>query len=135
MQIDMSASMVSMGSDTLRQINSQRSAGAKPSIEEQKIQDERPIYIQPVENMPLFVDDPIVAHMSKARQHKHLIEEIFRSQMKLISDTIAKEFTFILDFFDFKISNKTQQTFMFNKIFRQIITKYYFDKLKENCDW
>lgn len=85
--------------------------------------------------MPLFVDDPIVAHMSKTRQQKHLIEEIFRSQMKLISDTIAKEFTFILDFFDFKISNKTQQTFMFNKIFRQIITKYYFDKLKENCDW
>ena len=24
---------------------------------------------------------------------------------------------------------------MFNKIFRQIISKYYCDKLKENCEW
>ena len=55
--------------------------------------------------------------------------------MKLISDTIAKEFLFILEFFDFKVSNKTQQTYMFNKIFRQIISKYFVDKLKQNCDW
>ena len=36
-----------------------------------------------------------------------MIEEIFRSQMKIISDTVAKEFLFILEFFDFKISNTT----------------------------
>ena len=54
--------------------------------------------------------------------------------MKLISDTVAKEFFFILEFFDFKLANKTQQTFMFNKIFKQIISRYFVDKLKENCD-
>ena len=85
--------------------------------------------------MQMFQKDPIVAHFSKNKEQKYLIEEIFRSQMKLISDTIAKEFLFILEFFDFKISNKTQQTYMFNKIFRQIISKYYCDKLKENCEW
>ena len=53
----------------------------------------------------------------------------------MISDTIAKEFLFILEFFDFKVTNKTQHTYMFNKIFRQIISKYFVDKLKENCDW
>lgn len=55
--------------------------------------------------------------------------------MKIISDTVAKEFMFILEFFDFKISNTTQQTYMFQKIFKQIISKYYLDKLKENCEW
>jgi len=38
---------------------------------------------------------------------KFLIEEIFRSHLKLISDTVAKEFLFILEFFDFKITNQT----------------------------
>jgi hypothetical protein len=55
----------------------------------------------------MFQENPIVAHISKTKQQKYMIEEIFRSQMKLISDTIAKEFFFILEFFDFKISNKT----------------------------
>lgn len=65
---------------------------------------------------------------------KFLIEEIFRSHLKLISDTVAKEFLFILEFFDFKITNQTQQTFMFNKIFRQITSQYYINKLSEICD-
>lgn len=55
--------------------------------------------------------------------------------MKLISDTVAKEMIFIIEFFDFKISNQTQQTYMFNKIFRNILLKYFTDKLKENCEW
>lgn len=55
--------------------------------------------------------------------------------MKLISDTVAKEMIFILEFFDFKISNQTQQTYMFNKIFRNILLKFFTDKLKENCEW
>ena len=54
--------------------------------------------------------------------------------MKLIADTVAKEFFFILEFFDFKITNKTQQSFMFNKIFKQIISKYFVDKLKEHVE-
>ena len=54
--------------------------------------------------------------------------------MKLISDTVAKEFLFILEFFDFKISDQVQQSYMFQKIFKQIISKYYVDKLKENVD-
>ena len=33
--------------------------------------------------------------------------------MKLISDTVAKEFLFILEFFDFKISDQVQQSYMF----------------------
>lgn len=65
---------------------------------------------------------------------KFLIEEIFRSHLKLISDTVAKEFLFILEFFDFKITNQTQQTFMFNKIFRQITSQYYINKLGEICE-
>jgi len=56
----------------------------------------------------MFCDDPIVAHFSKDKQQKYLFEEVFRSQMKLISDTVAKEFLFILEFFDFNITNKTQ---------------------------
>jgi hypothetical protein len=59
------------------------------------------------QNMQMFQKDPIVAHFSKNKEQKFTIEEIFRSQIKLISDTIAKEFLFILEFFDFKISNKT----------------------------
>ena len=51
---------------------------------------------------PLFKEDPIIAYPDKAEpQPKQLIEEIFRSQIKLISDTVAKEFFFILEFFDF----------------------------------
>jgi len=38
--------------------------------------------------------------------------------VKLISDTIAKEFLFILEFFDIQITNKTQLTYMYNLIFR-----------------
>lgn len=62
----------------------------------------------PSMNQPLFVDNPIVACFSNNVSQKYMIEEIFRSQMKLISDTVAKEFFFILEFFDFKASNKTQ---------------------------
>ena len=87
---------------------------------------------QPENMQPMFVNNPIVAIQSESKQY--LIEEIFRSQIKLISDTVAKEFFFILEFFDFKINNQTQQTFMFNKIFKHIISKYWVDKLKENCD-
>jgi len=83
----------------------------------------------------LFRENPIVAYFSNNTQQKYLIEQVFRSQMKLIADTVAKEFFFILEFFDFKITNKTQQSFMFNKIFKQIISKYFLDKLKELVDW
>lgn len=58
-------------------------------------------------HQPMFKENPIVSHISKTKQQKYMIEEIFRSQMKIISDTVAKEFLFILEFFDFKISNTT----------------------------
>jgi hypothetical protein len=61
-----------------------------------------------LKNQPLFVENPIVAFFSNNNQQKYTSEQIFRSQMKLISDTVAKEFFFILEFFDFKVSNKTQ---------------------------
>jgi len=87
-----------------------------------------------LQNQPLFVEDPIVAHISKLKNQRFLFEEIFRSQMKLISDTIAKELIFILEFFDIQMTNKTQQTYMFNSIFRQIISRYYVDRLKRMVD-
>lgn len=52
----------------------------------------------------MFIDDPIVAHQAVAKQQKFLIEDIFRSQMKLTSDTVAKEFMFIMEFFDLEQS-------------------------------
>lgn len=83
----------------------------------------------------MFIDDPIIANLPQKKQQKFFIEEAFRSQLKLVSDTVAKEMIFILEFFDFKIANQTQQTYMFNKIFRNILLKFYTDKFKENCEW
>ena len=74
--------------------------------------------VKKIDHQPMFQENPIVAHISKTKQQKYMIEEVFRSQMKLISDTVAKEFLFILEFFDFKISNSTQQAYMFQKIFK-----------------
>lgn len=54
---------------------------------------------------PLLIHTPIVAFQSEQKHQKYLMEEIFRSQMKLISDTVAKEFFFILEFFDFKVTD------------------------------
>ena len=57
------------------------------------------------QSMPMFIDDPIIANLPMKKQQKYFIEEAFRSQLKLISDTVAKEMIFILEFFDFKIAN------------------------------
>lgn len=48
-------------------------------------------------------------------------EEVFRSQNKLIVDTVCKEFVFVLELFDLKMSQVTQ---IFNQIFSKVVNRY-----------
>ena len=59
--------------------------------------------------------------MAISKQKTFHFEEIFRSQNKLITDTVCKEFIFVLEFFDLKMA---QIAPIFNTIFARIINKY-----------
>ena len=47
---------------------------------------------------------PVVVAISQSKRSQFHFEEIFRSQNKLIVDAVCKEFVFVLEFFDLKIS-------------------------------
>ena len=46
---------------------------------------------------------------------------MFRSQNKLIVDTVCKEFVFVLELFDLKM---TQVSHIFNQIFAKVVNRY-----------
>lgn len=64
---------------------------------------------------------PIVAAIAQQKQIHYYFEEVFRSQNKLIVDTVCKEFVFVLEFFDLKMAHMSQ---LFNKIFARVVNKY-----------
>lgn len=47
---------------------------------------------------------PIVMAISSQKHQLYYFEEVFRSQNKLIVDTVCKEFVFVLEMFDLKMS-------------------------------
>ena len=55
-----------------------------------------------------------------------MIEEIFRSQNRLLIEAISKEFIFILEFFDLKVG---QCSYIFNQIFSRTVN-YYLEWVK-----
>ncbi|CDW80276.1 vacuolar protein sorting-associated protein 52 homolog [Stylonychia lemnae] len=69
---------------------------------------------------------PLVTHMSQQKQRKYAVEEIFRSQNRILIEAISKEFVFILEFFDLKIG---QCSYIFNQIFSKTVN-YYLDWIK-----
>lgn len=62
---------------------------------------------------------PIVTATSQ--QRVYYFEEVFRSQNKLIVDTVCKEFVFVLELFDLKMS---QVGHMFNCVFAKVVNRY-----------
>jgi len=65
-------------------------------------------------------ENPIVVAISQSKHH-FAFEEVFRSQNKVIVDTVCKEFVFVLEFFDLKMAQVSQ---IFNQIFARVINKY-----------
>jgi len=47
---------------------------------------------------------PIVLAISQSKRELYPFEEVYRSQNKLIVDTVCKEFVFVLELFDLKMS-------------------------------
>jgi phenylalanine-4-hydroxylase len=64
---------------------------------------------------------PIVIAISQSKRELYPFEEVFRSQNKLIVDTVCKEFVFVLELFDLKMS---QVANIFNKIFAKVVNRY-----------
>lgn len=64
---------------------------------------------------------PIVLAISQSKREVYPFEEVYRSQNKLIVDTVCKEFVFVLELFDLKMSQVSQ---IFNKIFAKSINRY-----------
>lgn len=65
---------------------------------------------------------PIITAQSQSKGSKlYPFEEVFRSVNKLIVDSVCKEFIFVLEFFDMKLS---QVSPVFIQIFSRVINKY-----------
>ena len=69
------------------------------------------------------IDSPpiITAITLSKNQRLFPFEEVFRSVNKLIVDSVCKEFIFVLEFFDMKVS---QVSPVFIQIFSTVINKY-----------
>ena len=69
------------------------------------------------------IDAPpiIIAIALSKNQRLFPFEEVFRSVNKLIVDSVCKEFIFVLEFFDMKVS---QVSPVFIQIFSRVINKY-----------
>ena len=48
--------------------------------------------------------EPIVCAISSHKSHKYHLEEVFRSQNRLLLNSITTEFIFVLEFFDLKVA-------------------------------
>jgi hypothetical protein len=71
-------------------------------------------------------DQPIICHISQEQHLTHPLEEVFRSQNKLLVEAAIQEFAFVLEFFDLK---PHQCSYIFNTIFKASV-KYYLDILR-----
>ena len=74
--------------------------------------------------------DPIISHISLQKKKKHPLEEIFRSENKMLINAIVTEFIFVLEFFDLKMH---QCSYIFNAIFKKSVN-YFIDNLKSKLN-
>ena len=70
--------------------------------------------------------EPVICHISQSKKQKFPIEEIFRSQSRMLCSAILSEFVFVMEFFDIQIF---QCSYVFNAIFKKTMT-HYLDNLK-----
>ena len=80
--------------------------------------DDREVILEKVDS------HPIVAHAQKNK--KYMFEAVFRSQNKILMETISKEFIFVMEFFALK---PNQTSYLFNQIFQKTVN-FYLDWLK-----
>ena len=75
--------------------------------------------------------EPIIYHISLEKKLTHTLEEIFRSQNKLLVDATINEYYFVLEFFNLK---QQQCSYIFNAIFKKSV-QHFLDSLQNTVNY
>eukprot|EP00826_Nyctotherus_ovalis_P001970 TRINITY_DN10372_c0_g4_i1.p1 TRINITY_DN10372_c0_g4~~TRINITY_DN10372_c0_g4_i1.p1 ORF type:complete len:478 (+),score=179.91 TRINITY_DN10372_c0_g4_i1:764-2197(+) len=75
--------------------------------------------------------DPIIYHISLEKKLTHALEEVFRSQNKLLVDATINEYYFVLEFFNLK---QHQCSYIFNAIFKKTV-QYFLEWLQNTVNY
>ena len=75
--------------------------------------------------------EPIIYHISLEKKFTHSLEEIFRSENKLLVDATINEYYFVLEFFNLQ---STQCSYIFNAIFKKSV-QHFLDSLQTMVDY
>lgn len=74
--------------------------------------------------------EAIICHISQEKKLTHLVEEIFRSENKLLIDATANEFYFVLDFFGLQVH---QCSYIFNAIFKKPV-QFFLESMQNTAN-